>query len=314
MNTRNYNLMGFRYWSLLAEALAATAIFFIDQMLPLGVAGGIAYIALAFIGLLMRDSRVIVLGGVIGVILTIAGFFLKPPGAMIWIAVSNRMLTVFMIMLTTFLFLRQNQYAEKLLKARDDLEDRVKERTEQLKQAYEISRRESNYIQLQKDIAVSTNEVSISEISLVEETMRYALERICKVTGWSVGHLYFAEKVRSKLTPTSVWYLSNSEQFQLFKKITEEKVFLFGEGLPGRVFASGKSAWIKDVNEDDNFPRAKMKVDIGVRSGFAFPILVGQEVVGVMEFFSPELVEENKQLTEMFGIMENIGTQLGRAI
>lgn len=309
MHTQNDRLNCFSIWHLwylLIGTLLAIIIFFIDEMLPLGVAGGIAYIALALIGLLMRDNRVIVFGGVIGVVLTIIGFFLKPPGAMLWMAVTNRSLTVFMIALTTFLFLRQNQYGEKLLEAHNELEDRVKERTAQLKEAYDLARKESSYIQLHKDIIVSTN-----ENNPVEDTFRYALERICKVTGWSVGHIYFTESVLPKLMPTDIWYLSDSQQFQQLKKVTDGKVFVLGEGLPGRVLAGGKPVWIKDVYEDDNFPRAKMEADLGIRSGFAFPLLIGKEVAGVMEFFSTELVEEDRQTMEVMG---NIGTQLGRTI
>ncbi|MFQ5451632.1 MAG: ATP-binding protein, partial [Nitrospinaceae bacterium] len=66
-----------------------------------------------------------------------------------------------------------------------------------------------------------------------------------------------------------------------------------------------------DVTRDSNFPRAKLADDIGVRAGFAFPILVGNEVVGVMEFFSEEVLQPNSRLLEIFA---NIGTQMGRVM
>lgn len=87
--------------------------------------------------------------------------------------------------------------------------------------------------------------------------------------------------------------------------------FNAGEGLPGRVIASGKPAWIIDVTKDSNFPRANLAKNIGVKAGFAFPILIGDEIVGVMEFFSSEAVEPDGKLLE---IMAQVGTQLGRVL
>ncbi|MGY8761427.1 MAG: histidine kinase, partial [Nitrospinaceae bacterium] len=96
-----------------------------------------------------------------------------------------------------------------------------------------------------------------------------------------------------------------------FQKITLETPLEEGVGLPGRVLSSGEPAWIIDVTKDSNFPRAQLALDIGVKAGFAFPILIGSKVVGVMEFFSPIAVEPDPQ---MLGIMAQIGNQLGRVL
>ena len=94
-------------------------------------------------------------------------------------------------------------------------------------------------------------------------------------------------------------------------KITQETPLEAGVGLPGRVLVSGEPVWIIDVTKDLNFPRAKLAQDIGVKAGFAFPILIGIRVVGVMEFFSPKAVEPDPQ---MLYIMAQIGTLLGRVL
>jgi diguanylate cyclase (GGDEF)-like protein/PAS domain S-box-containing protein len=65
------------------------------------------------------------------------------------------------------------------------------------------------------------------------------------------------------------------------------------------------------VTCDENFPRARQAQDIGVRAGFAFPILVGGEVAAVLEFFSPAPVEPVRGLLTS---VEEIGFQLGLVI
>lgn len=290
-------------------AIIAAAILYIDLILPLGIAGGIAYVVLVLLGLLVRNNRLILSGGIVGIVLTIVSSFMKPAGASLSIALTNRFLTIIVIGVTTYLSLRQNRYAEKLLETHDALERRVRERTAELKDANEKLRRESEYIQLHKDIAVATN-----ESTSVEDTMRYALDRICNVINWPVGHLYFTEGVRSKAVPSNIWHISNPHEFQLFKKITEESDFVFGVGLPGRVMSSGKPVLIKDIFADDNFPRARTKGDIRVKSGFAFPILIGTEIVGIMEFFSKYSIEQDADMDKIMETVENIGTQLGRVM
>ena len=171
----------------------------------------------------------------------------------------------------------------------------------------QLIKQKSNLIQLYKDIAVYSN-----DNQPLERALHKGLKRICEETGWPVGHIYFtAEDSREELVPSDIWYFENPERFGTFRNVTEKSPLASGIGLPGRVMASKKPAWIKDVTKDENFPRAKMAQDIGVRSGFAFPIFIGKEVVGVMEFFSSRILKLN---TEILESMENIGTQIGRVL
>ena len=82
-------------------------------------------------------------------------------------------------------------------------------------------------------------------------------------------------------------------------------------GLPGRVLLSRKPEWIKDVTKDANFPRAQLAENIGVKAGFGFPLLIGKQVVGVMEFFSTIAAEPDR---DMMKVMAEVGIQLGRTV
>ena len=104
-------------------------------------------------------------------------------------------------------------------------------------------------------------------------------------------------------------HLADGESFSAFQQITEKTSFEAGIGLPGRVMVSGESAWIVDVTKDTNFPRAKLADDIGVKAGFACPVLAGTKVVAVLEFFSPDVVEPDQTL---FDSLTQVGMLLGR--
>jgi PAS domain S-box-containing protein len=144
----------------------------------------------------------------------------------------------------------------------------------------------------------------------LNEAMRDVLGDICSYKKWPVGHVYVrSENDADVLVPTDMWHLDEPERFAAFRDVTEKTTFKPGVGLPGRVAISGKPAWIFDVTKDPNFPRAKLADDIGVKAGFACPVIVGMEVVAVLEFFAPDAVEPDQSLLDT---LVQIGLQLGR--
>jgi PAS domain S-box-containing protein len=174
-------------------------------------------------------------------------------------------------------------------------------------QTAEALQQQSTFVLLLQKVAIAANEALT-----VEDAMRTCLDQVCMHTGWPVGHVYFAAgDAAGSLVPSTIWALHDAERFKTFRQVTEKTVLAAGIGLPGRVLVSGKPVWIIDVSEDANFPRAHLAEDIGVRAGFGFPVLVGKEVVAVLEFFSPEAPEPDEALLD---VMVHIGTQLGRVV
>jgi PAS domain S-box-containing protein len=173
--------------------------------------------------------------------------------------------------------------------------------------AQDETRRRTRSVQLLERIAAAANEAST-----VEGALKTAIDEICVYTGWPVGHVYVpSPSDPDLLVPSQIWHLSDSERFATFKEVTEQMPLPRGRGLPGRVLAVGEPVWITDVNEDPNFPRSTVARDIGVRAAFGFPVLIGREVVGVLEFFSDGREQPNVALLDL---MVNIGTQLGRVV
>ena len=154
--------------------------------------------------------------------------------------------------------------------------------------------------------------VAANEATTVDEAVRLGLERVCAHTGWPVGHAFvLAEDGTGELAPAAAWHLADPERFAPFRAATEASRFAPGRGLPGRVLASGKPAWVVDITEDSDFPRAAAAAEVGLKAGFGFPVLVGHEVVAVLEFFAGEALEPDGPLLEL---MANVGTQLGRVV
>jgi PAS domain S-box-containing protein len=78
-----------------------------------------------------------------------------------------------------------------------------------------------------------------------------------------------------------------------------------GEGLPGRVQASGEPAWIPDVADDPNFPRRAVAAAAGLRCAFAVPLGGG----GALEFLTTAKTPPDADLLRT---LASLGRRIGQ--
>jgi PAS domain S-box-containing protein len=151
----------------------------------------------------------------------------------------------------------------------------------------------------------------------VEEVLKFSLAKICELTSWQAGHVYLCSTNRSDFLESSrIWHLEVSCSYAEFIEGTEKTNFEIGVGLPGRVLKNNKPEWVADLEEDNNCPRNIYIKNTPLKGGFAFPILIQNEVAGVLEFFSENCFssEMNEQDRKLQDAVAQIGVQLGRVL
>lgn len=159
-------------------------------------------------------------------------------------------------------------------------------------------------VQLLQRVTFAANATSDVEVALTR-----AIDEICRTVGWPVGHAYVLDpEDRDRLVPTDQWHLADPS-FEPFREVTVGTAFVRGNGLPGRVLETGDPDWIPDVVRDDNFPRSGSAQQVGLRTAMAFPVLAGDRVEAVLEFYDDQRVEPDVAMLELMG---SIGTELGR--
>ncbi len=87
----------------------SVVIFAIDLSIPLGVAGGVPYIAVVLVSLWSEKKRLTIMAAVIGSILTLLGFYYSPSGGEMWKVIFNRALALFAIWTTAVLSLQRRK-------------------------------------------------------------------------------------------------------------------------------------------------------------------------------------------------------------
>jgi diguanylate cyclase (GGDEF)-like protein/PAS domain S-box-containing protein len=162
-------------------------------------------------------------------------------------------------------------------------------------------------LSLMQNVASAANQASS-----VDEAIGVALAAVCSYTGWPVGHAYLvAADASAELVDTGIWHGRRSDAVEAFQRASQEARMVAGLGLPGRVVARKRAISISDLAADDNFTRKAAAARAGLVSAFAFPVLVGSEVAGVLEFFADRHQVVGDELLEL---MDHVGTQLGRVI
>ncbi|WP_051390056.1 PAS domain S-box protein [Bradyrhizobium sp. Ec3.3] len=150
----------------------------------------------------------------------------------------------------------------------------------------------------------------LAEAATIEEVAPRILRAIGECLGWDVGALWRVDRETKALRCVELWHKTSIEVPE-FERIGTEFTFVPGAGLPGRVWSSRKPEYIPDVVSDENFARRRLAQLEGLRAAFGFPILLGGDVLGVIEFFSRELRQPDQ---ELLNVLATIGSQIGQFI
>jgi PAS domain S-box-containing protein len=152
---------------------------------------------------------------------------------------------------------------------------------------------------------------SLAETADPHDALARALKAIAENLGWRLGAVWEAAPDRPEaLRCVELWHTSGADARE-FEETSKSMSLAPGEGLPGRVWLSGKPAWIPDVLADDNFPRAEEARRAGLHAAFCFPIRSAAGTLGVIEFFTGEARELDPELLTTMGIL---GDQIGQAV
>jgi len=158
-------------------------------------------------------------------------------------------------------------------------------------------------------LAVTT---ALSEAANVEDGVNHVLRSVCENLNWKVGFLWRINEAETALVCTNSWHRRDGA-VEAFEKASSSRTFVRGEGLPGRIWSTGRPEWILDASTDPQFPRASSAAMCDLHSAFGCPVVVGDRCLGVIEFFTQHITEPDADLLEMMGtVAGNVGQFLER--
>ncbi|NWF58784.1 MAG: PAS domain S-box protein [Fischerella sp.] len=157
---------------------------------------------------------------------------------------------------------------------------------------------------------------AISHAVDVDNALALVLRLICTTISWDFGEAWIPSENGSALEYSLGWYgqdCSLEELCRFSQLVRLEK----GVGLLGRVWRNKQPEWIEDVSEvaESEFTQTaaltQQAAQVGLKAGFAVPILAGSEVVAVLAFFkrSPSAVDRR-----LLYLVSTVAAQLGALI
>ena len=157
-------------------------------------------------------------------------------------------------------------------------------------------------------------EHAVTRILAESETLPAAAREVLRTVGeglkWECGALWNVDVDHQVLHCAEFWH-GDTKSFAAFEATCRRFSFAPGVGLPGRIWKSHEPAWIRDVAADTNFPGASIAAEENLHGAFGFPVQMGSRIVGVMGFFSPQILQPDMDLLAM---TETIGSEMGQFI
>jgi PAS domain S-box-containing protein len=141
-----------------------------------------------------------------------------------------------------------------------------------------------------------------------QEAVGELVREVCQNLAWTIGALWLPEPSGLALGLQSAWSDPGAD-VSAFLEASRGIRFEPGVGLPGRVWASGEPAWIRDVTRDVGFYRTEAARQSGLHGAFAVPVPLGDERRGALEFLTREALEPDRELLET---MSAVGGHLGQ--
>ena len=195
-----------------------------------------------------------------------------------------------------------------------ELEERVRVRTEELEKAnlelgFEVKERRESEARLATEHAI-TRALALAEN--LDIAMKEILRAFIQNMNAAVAVQWQVAPDGSRISCSTVEY--DPAQFgRLSSFISEGKRhdLACGEGLPGQVWAEGSSVWVPNTIGQPNFPRARVAASAGLHSGIGFPVRMGHDVWGAIEFYTTGPLHAEQKLLDM---LEAVGSEIGQFI
>jgi predicted signal transduction protein with EAL and GGDEF domain len=166
----------------------------------------------------------------------------------------------------------------------------------------------------QQELLLLESIAEAANSSSLQEAMALALERICHFTGWLAGRLALVD--RPDHGPVIVrgsgqTYAALGERLAIVSSTLDRTEGVAAAGAPGRVIESGLPCVVEDLHLDPAYTTLAAVAPESARGIVAFPVIVGQEIVGVLEFVTGAGFVLTDQVR---ALMNQVGTHLGRTL
>jgi PAS domain S-box-containing protein len=140
----------------------------------------------------------------------------------------------------------------------------------------------------------------LAEATSASKAAQGILHAVCDGLDWDLGFYWIVDRETNTLRCAQSWHKIGATVSE-FENSSRKATFVRSAGLPGRLWETGKPAWIADLARDSDSLRWQPAIQEGLQSAFGCPIIADNRTLGVLEFFGHQRRDVNADLLEMMG-------------
>jgi PAS domain S-box-containing protein len=140
-----------------------------------------------------------------------------------------------------------------------------------------------------------------------ENPIPAVLEHLSRGLGWALAEYWELDEGALRLTRAHSWH-EPGVALEEFEEASRKRAFGPGEGLPGRAWSERAPVWVSDAATDSGFVRAGAAAGAGLHAAFAFPVVQGRRLFGVISAFSWSVEAPDE---ELLALTASLGGQIG---
>ena len=119
----------------------------------------------------------------------------------------------------------------------------------------------------------------------------------CESLAWACGTLWSRDaEVADRLVCLGAWGIDTAGIAEYLGYAHGRRPILNNAGIVGAAWLGNAPVWVPDIARDEGFRKVPTAMRAGLRTALAFPVAVGDQVLGVVEMCSTEVHEPDEAL------------------
>ena len=177
----------------------------------------------------------------------------------------------------------------------------------------DLKTRESE-LKKQTKITALLNKVAVNanQSPTFRDALQQTIDDICAAIDWPLGHVLVpSASGNGKFESLRLWHLDDPEGFEEFKVWMEGASLTADSGIIGLSTLRRGPIWASNIHRENSPIYMPAAAKEGIRTAFAFPILVQDEVVAVLTVMTKDTLEPDENLLQA---LSQVGHVLGRVL